>query len=77
MAKDTKSDLAKARDTWLASDEGQRACTGTAEGVFLRNRIECAFLAGARIAEMQLAEKMKPIKESALELANKIDSLGL
>jgi len=75
MAKEIRSDLAKARDEWLASDEGQRCCTGSADGLFLRNRVECAFLAGSRIAEMLLVEKLKPIRESAMELANKISTI--
>jgi hypothetical protein len=75
MAKDIRSDLAKARDIWLASDEGQRCCAGSAEGVFLRNRIEGAFLAGAKIAETLLAEKLKPVRATALELVDKIDTI--
>ncbi|MFA5766497.1 MAG: hypothetical protein WC919_01050 [Candidatus Paceibacterota bacterium] len=75
MAKELRSDLAKARDMWLASDEGQRSCAGSAEGLFLRNRIEGAFLAGAKIAETLLAEKLKPIRATALELADKISTI--
>ncbi|MFA5767279.1 MAG: hypothetical protein WC919_05125 [Candidatus Paceibacterota bacterium] len=67
-----RSDLAKARDTWLASDEGRRCCAGSADGVFLRNRIESAFLAGARFADTQLAEKLKPIREAAIALTDRI-----
>jgi hypothetical protein len=72
MVKELKSDLAKVRDIWLASDEGQRCCTGSADGPFLQHRIECAFLAGARIAEAQLEEKLKTVRESVIELADKI-----
>jgi uncharacterized protein YecA (UPF0149 family) len=75
MAKDVRSDLAKARDTWLASDEGQRCCAGSATGLFLQNRIECAFLAGAKIAEAQLEERLKPVRESVAALADKIRTI--
>jgi hypothetical protein len=75
MAKDVRSDTAKARDTWLASDEGQRCCAGSAEGLFLRNRIECAFLAGAKVTEAQLEEKLKKVRESAIELADQIRAI--
>jgi hypothetical protein len=47
MAKDVRSELAKARDEWFESDEGQRCCEGGANGQYLRNRLEIAFLAGA------------------------------
>ena len=41
-----KSALAKARDKWLASDEGKGCCEGQASGQFLRNRISEAFIKG-------------------------------
>jgi hypothetical protein len=47
-ASDHRSTLAIVRDEWLESEEGKRSCEGTAEGQYLRNRIELAFLAGAR-----------------------------
>jgi len=41
-----KSNLARARDEWLASDEGVRCCRGSTQGRFLKNRIELAFVSG-------------------------------
>lgn len=50
--RDLRSPLAKARDAWLDSEEGQRACDPAILqrrelAQYLRNRIELAFLAGA------------------------------
>jgi hypothetical protein len=72
MPQETRSDLARARDIWLASDEGGRCCEGTVDGIYLRNRIECAFLAGARIAEDRINEKLVAMKKQMLELINSI-----
>lgn len=72
MSQETRSDLARARDIWLASDEGNRCCEGAVEGIYLRNRIECAFLAGARIAEDRINEKVATMKKQMLELINSI-----
>lgn len=50
---DNRSTLAKTRDVWFESDEGEKACEGTAEGQYLRNRLELAFLAGANTLEQR------------------------
>lgn len=49
-----KSELAKARDKWLESQEGQICSAGEAHGQFLRNRIEKAFIAGWEAREQAL-----------------------
>jgi hypothetical protein len=72
MARDLRSSLAKARDIWLESDEGHRCCDGTPTGVFLKNRIEAAFLAGATTAETEANEKIAKVKEQIKLL---VDSL--
>ena len=41
-----KSNLARARDKWLESGDGVKCCQGSTQGRFLKNRIECAFVAG-------------------------------
>ena len=41
-----KHPAASARDKWFESAEGKRATEGSAEGQYLRNRVERAFLAG-------------------------------
>jgi len=41
-----KSPLAKARDKWLASEDGKECCHGTTTGQYLLNRLERAFIAG-------------------------------
>lgn len=49
---DLRNDLAKARDAWFESAEGQRLSSGEGIGVYgdanyyLRNRLEAAFIAG-------------------------------
>lgn len=49
---DLRNDIAKARDAYLASPEGQRGIDGHSIALpyrthqFLRNRIEAAFIAG-------------------------------
>lgn len=48
---DHRSALAKARDEWFGSEEGKKVCEGTAEGQYLRNRLELAFLAGANMLD--------------------------
>jgi len=48
VSRPDKSTLAKARDSWLKSAEGKKACAGIANGQYLRNRLELAFLAGAK-----------------------------
>jgi len=57
MTKDHRSDLAKARDAWFESDEGQRCndpytLTGAGDyAKYLKNRLERALLAGVKIGE--------------------------
>ena len=52
MNKDLRNSLAKARDEWLASQEGRGCTDGTtihlhlSQNEYLRNRIESAFIAG-------------------------------
>ena len=60
-----KSALAKARDKWLASDEGKKCCEGQASGRFLRNRLVEAFIAGWDVRERKNGEypPMPPVKE--------------
>jgi len=41
-----KSQLAKARDKWLQSRDGNQCTFGEARGQYLHNRIERAFIAG-------------------------------
>ncbi len=64
--KDLRSPLAKARDAWLASDEGQRALSPdillrNAHIPYLTNRLVSAFLAGAAAGE-RLAPR--PVKSA-------------
>ena len=51
-----KSELAKARDKWLNSDEGKGCCEGTTAGQYLQNRLELAFLAGAKFSDERIKE---------------------
>lgn len=57
MPRDLRSPLAKMRDDWFDSEEGLRLCDGSKIGVsqkneqYLRNRLEIAFLAGAKAAK--------------------------
>jgi len=48
---DHRNALAKTRDIWFESEEGKKSCEGTAEGQYLRNRLELAFLAGAKMLD--------------------------
>ena len=62
MAKTTKSLLAQARDDWFNSDEGASALGvsilwRTADLQYLRNRLELAFIAGAKAQEQIDKEK--------------------
>lgn len=43
---------AEARDAWFKSPEGEQCQSGVAEGVYLRNRLESAFLAGVEAGRM-------------------------
>lgn len=62
---DLRGDLAKARDAYFESKEGITAMSGTRNGVvviepqFLRNRLERAFLAGAKTTQPDETEKAK------------------
>jgi len=57
-----KSELAKARDKWLEG-EGKTCCEGQAEGQYLKNRLELAFIAGwdacNKIIKKIIKEKME------------------
>lgn len=53
---DMKSLLAKARDEWLLSEEGKRCCEDTATGKWLHNRLELAFLAGAKYSDERIKQ---------------------
>jgi len=46
MPKYHRCAAAKARDEWLDSAEGQKCLAGNPYGVYLKNRLELAFLAG-------------------------------
>lgn len=50
---DHRNDLAKARDVWLESDEGQKCADGVTSGYYLHNRLEAAFIAGWKAREAQ------------------------
>lgn len=52
-----KSKLAKARDDWLQSDEGDKCSTGPAYGRYLHNRITRAFEAGWNACEENTKKK--------------------
>lgn len=54
-----KSELAKARDRWLESEDGKECCRAMAQGQYLRNRIERAFIAGWDACEKLLKQKEK------------------
>jgi len=45
------TEIAKARDAWLETEDGQECLDGSAEGQFLKNRIETAFMAGVAATE--------------------------
>jgi hypothetical protein len=55
---DMRSPLAKARDEWFESDEGERCRAGITSGQYLQNRLESAFLAGANWAAQHLGGKV-------------------
>ena len=56
MVRDYRSALAKSRDEWMESEAGRKACiphsclADPKKSQFLRNRIESAFIAGAKAA---------------------------
>ena len=49
-------EIAAARNKWFASAHGQRLLAGVAEGQYLQNRLELAFLAGIDAALEILAK---------------------
>lgn len=58
-----KSELAKARDKWLMSEDGRECCKGKTSGQYLQNRLERAFLAGAKELEVEFNRRInKAIK---------------
>jgi hypothetical protein len=58
MPKDLRTPIAKARDYWLESKEGQKCRFGVAEGQYLENRLAAAFVAGWNAKELS-AQKRK------------------
>ena len=48
---DLRNSLAKARDSWIESHEGKTCAVGNASGIYLQNRLECAFIAGWNACE--------------------------
>lgn len=56
---DLRNKLAKARDKWIDSEEGIECCKGKTNGQFLKNRLECAFLAGAKSVHSPTAPKLR------------------
>lgn len=55
---DLRSPIAKVLATFMASPEGQDLTHGSASGEYLRNRIEAAFLAGARDGSRLFSEQV-------------------
>lgn len=54
---DHRSPLAKERDAWFDSKEGQRCVGGSPSGEYLKNRLEVAFMAGVRAAEKLITDE--------------------
>lgn len=46
MGDDMRNDLAKARDAWLDTEDGAGCQDGMVGGIYLRNRLIAAFIAG-------------------------------
>lgn len=70
-----KSELAKARDKWLASEDGRECCNGTATGQYLQNRLERAFLVGANFSSERIEKleaKNKKLREAVALLNSMI-----
>jgi hypothetical protein len=65
MSDRPKSPLAIARDKWIESDEGKRLMIGSTSGVYLKNRLEMAFIDGYGASEEHL---LPAILESAITL---------
>ena len=53
---DHRSTLAKARDAFLESEEGQELCKGQTHGLYLENRIIHAFIAGWEAAKKDMED---------------------
>lgn len=68
---DLRNDLAKARDAWFESDEGIRAADseslrlGSHVELFLRNRLERAFVAGWNAKERSYRSAVACIKKES------------
>lgn len=58
-ARDLRNALAKARDEFFESEKGRSICDGTAQGQYLRNRLELAFIAGWTAGEAKAEESSK------------------
>lgn len=58
-----KSELAKARDKWFAGDDGRECCKGQTSGIYLQNRLERAFLAGAKFSNERIKELETTLKK--------------
>ena len=62
-----RSELAKARDKWLESDEGTGCSAGRAHGQYLRNRIEKAFIAGWEACEQTTLHTLSQVPAGEVE----------
>jgi len=65
LSQDIRSPLAKARDNWLDSAEGQTCRSGNilrdySQRRYLENRLESAFIAGANWSALHLAKRKRP-----------------
>lgn len=49
---DHRNEAARARDAWFESADGARCLEDGAKGIYLRNRLENAFLAGWNAAKL-------------------------
>lgn len=57
------NELAKARDKWFASKEGEKCCEGMTSGQYLQNRLESAFIAGWDAREKHKQAEGIPVSE--------------
>lgn len=62
-----KSELAKARDEWLNSDEGRKCCEGWASAGYLQNRLERAFIAGYNFSEERIKDLEAKLKSARVK----------
>jgi hypothetical protein len=53
VRQDNRAPIARARDNFLASEEGVRLQSGATSGQYLRNRLEAAFVAGWNAKERE------------------------